>query len=1147
MITPNRFRQRCPRCARRQHVRDEVHPQPLVTAIPALLKMSKQVLNDSVGLVFDPWSWKARLVGAPPMLIKEEDDDSQPEPTHKVYHSGSPRPTKKALDSPPDLRRQGPRHDSATSIEDKSGKKTVHFIEPEHKPNLRSKADSLKLPTDRNKLELYEVVCPADDPPRVIDVNYDNKTNRWCIDESVTFPNREDMVAMICSKSVLRAIKSNVSIAGDLAPASSTSKPQFEINRLPDYGVMEAPKDDLAQLRASSHDLYHIGSLEEFLLHAHEDPQRVISASGGQYMRHWLIDLRELVTLLTKPDTGRKCESAFWKLFHRGFVEKVTLQLWGDGDPQPEQTADIENLDWTTWVRANKIMISKALRQDLDRALVFLLSGPVSESRWPPILHPKISIMSHRGITSGLAAQTQVGKAGPVGISTWMNPCSVQVDDGEVKPWVPSAKDPRPPLQTHHLIHASSPRPYPRPVDPPLPDEIVAQLLASRASKPRPFTLSRLPNDSQMDERLAPEQHGKGPRKLSEIGSLYSAMSVPAAGPSSLKLLSDDSIAGSDLTGKTAPTEENDSVTHGQAQAKVDYGRETGGLVEPGRNSTKASRKVHLNEKNAAARTARALRVPKAGTSAYECERLSLEEPDLTASRKRAVEVRERMAKSWAGAISQHGQTSDNAEPPTLDVDATEIFNWFPEFSYQLDEVLDAEHRLAISDSAADPDLEKRPEDRVMDRLPAESQLKRILREELNEEWAHSDGLYESLWRSGSRTTDIVKDPLPHFKMDARLAQLEGLSDNRRSQPIGRARLLNDRGNIVNSEMGMCKLQLEMANEAVMHLKRMLDVANKEATEAKKGRDSITRELEQMKEDLAQLKTPLHADAEGDQDPKATSRNIDRPQALCEDISSQWWSEEKEHDEAQFMPVQGGEGKTQPVPTSPTAVDVVSHSRPNDCVNGLRAESEQTSPTLDCQPPLKSADTGLCRDTSEVPPAWTPNGFDQIIAYADPSDGYRIEDTSQANCKVHGESDKVSSSNDTGGDQASSQADSESSAETIKFANTSGISPVDRDLPNGVARNDVPVNGAANKPQNPSNAIAVASSTFHEDIVNDTLVADSEDVPIDISVRGPGKATDLPSRDLLSARRKKRSDAIQARIPAKSASESVLSREVSPI
>lgn len=560
--TSSRSGQLCPRCASKPYVRERIYPQSLITAIPALVKMGKQVIGDSIGLVLDPWSWRARLVGTLPTTQKDKDSGPQPDPTHKAFLSDSTRRIPSDLRSQRNLDHQGLRSFSPAASKGKRGKKTVHFIEPDQNNKPSSGASNLKLPAEQTKIELYEVISPADDLPRIIDVDYDTNNNRWRMDESATFPDREDPVAVICSKSVLRAMKGDLSTT---ASASSTNQPLFQVNRLPDYGVIKNPEGGLAKLKASSHDLFHIGNLENFLLHTKQDPQHVISSSGGQYMKHWLIDLRQLITLFSDPDTRQKCKSAFWELFHCGFAEKVTLQLWGASDPQPEESADIETLDWTSWVKKYKGGISEALLQDLGRALAFFYSRTVTGSPWPAVLCPKMSIMSHKGITFASVTETKVDDGRkPVGV----DPCACYTDpippdelaqevpndaSISVEPWVPSAKDPRPPPPTPRFVHTLSPHPYPRNVVTALPKSVVTQLLSSRPSSSERYM--HTPPNPRPGGPLVSEKCLEKINKLSQKGPLNSATSVPLFRSSSPTLVSAVSVTSSDLTETPVPSE----------------------------------------------------------------------------------------------------------------------------------------------------------------------------------------------------------------------------------------------------------------------------------------------------------------------------------------------------------------------------------------------------------------------------------------------------------------------------------------------------------------------------------------------------------------------------------------------------------------
>ncbi|KAJ4388064.1 hypothetical protein N0V93_008669 [Gnomoniopsis smithogilvyi] len=1074
MNTASRSGQLCPRCAHRPHVPERVHPQPLLTAIPDLLSMSKQVIDNTVGLVLDPWSWRARLVGSPPTLRKHGDESFQIEPSHKACPSES---TKVSVG--------------------KRGKKTVQFVEPDHKKNGFSQAECVKSPAGPAKLELYEVVSPAGDIPRVINVNYDTNTNRWCIDESGTFPEREDPVAIICSKSALKAIEEyDTSIVRASTSGGSTSKPQFQVNRLPHYGVVKIFNGELAQLKASSHDLFHIGNLENFLLHTQQDPQRATSANEMQYMKHWLIELSQLRNMLSNPDIGRRCNSAFSELVRRGFVEKVTLQLWGADDPKPEASSDIETLNWITWVKMYKEKIPETLRRDLDQALVFFFAEAVVPSPWSLALKPEISIMSHKANTSGITTKARVtDDLKYSNVSLWSAPSHA---DSNPPKTLGKAGLNDTPTSTQQFVHASSPHPYPRPLEPTLPDALVARMLASGPSKlvRNVRTRPSLPTNARLGDAVASEKRVVSAYKLSDKVSLDSAKSVPPLGFSSPTIRSDESVASSNLTDNNVLGEEAASITDAQAPAKVDYGRETGGLVKPSECPTDATLKPQPYVKGAVAPIKRDVPSPVAGTSASEREQMYLGDPGVIDSRMRAAEIRSRATKSWTTALLQFGRNNEDAAPPVLDVDATGVD--YPEFSYQLDEALDAEQRLARSVSSTQNELSKRREEwaKELERLHNESQLKRELRKELAKEWALLDGIDNRPQGLGLKTTDMVQDALRYFKLDDGLAQIEGISDKGCIQPVENNRLSTNDDNAVKAEVGKCKRQLDMANEAVMYARRMLDTANKQARETKDRKDQKLKELEKMKEDLVQLKNSLYSYAEGDQVQADVLCTVDCPEALFKD-DFVW----KRKGEPHSVPNQGAEAQTggnpeQPMPTSLAPDDGsagIRRSTPqqsNGGINGLRV-TRNTPLTNDCQTSLL-ADARPC-DTSNHD-LLTPNNYDHPALRAGPPNGNNGGDSSPANGKVDTGSNHVVN-------RASSQADSDASREKIKFADTNGIPTVNEIAPNGFPRNSLPMDGTLTSGPKDCDDVCVADP---EEIPNGAKIAVAEHLSKDILAAGPG-------------------------------------------
>lgn len=753
--------QLCRRCARMPCERER---QPLFTAVPALAKMSKQILHDTIGLVLNPWTWKVRLYGTQSRTTQGRHSEYQRDATHKLYQFDSAR-NEINLDSQPGPSPRFLRSTSKPVHKSKPEKKTVHFLEPEHSEKRTSGPSRPKFTAERAKLELYEVVCPANDIPRVIDIDYDTRANRWCIDESHSFPDREDPVAMVCSRSVLRAMQFADSSTRRSTPANSTRMPQFKINRLPNHGVIKNPGGDLATLKASSHDLFHIGNLEKFLLHTHVYPQHVCLVNGGQYMKHWLIDLRQLGTVLSNSDIRQKCKSAFWDLVHHGVAEKVTLQLWGAGDFQPEASTDIETLDWATWVRLYRNQISETLCRDLDQALGFLQPDTVPGSSWPAAVHSSLSIMSHKGLTSGVTASAEMhdgrssihvepwyasspahdiapvemkqNNPGPTNASTILERCSTQKIDGSERLRTPYAKQSRIPQSTRPLPQPPGPHPYPRSVIPPL----------------RPWSPAFELQDSAGD---------------------------------------------SDFTDIDVPNEGDASGTHQRALAEVDYGKETGGLVEPV--------KLPVDEKRPTRNLTRLLKEPRAGTSAYDRLKGRFKDQGLVESRKLAL-------KSEI-APSRDDKIKDNAKP-------------YPAFSDQLDDALAAKQRLVQSLTATQQDLEKARQDWAKDQeiLHNAGLLKRDLRVDLEEKWA------------ASRLLEV----------HACLAQLDELC-NKVSE---RAKMSTENSDAVKDEMGQCEWRMEMASQQIM-LNAVVDKSRK----LERAKEVLAQAKDSLQSDMEQCQCP---------------------------------------------------------------------------------------------------------------------------------------------------------------------------------------------------------------------------------------------------------------------------------------------------
>lgn len=697
--------------------------------------MSKQILDDSIGLIRDPWNWKARLYGTQPRMLQDENSVYQRGGAHKVHQSDAAPPSKSSPAHRSRLSSRIPQPASIPSHESKREKKTVHFLEPEYNKKPTTGTSHRNLPAEPAKLELYEVVSPANDVPRIIDIDYDTKTNRWCIDESATFPDREEPVAMICSKSVLRAMQFADSFPGYSALASPTRMPQFQINRLPDYGVIKNPEGDLATRKASSHDLFHIGNLEEFLLHAYEDPQHVFSVTEGQYMKHWLIDLPQLVTILSNSDTRQKCKSALLDLVHHGIADKVTLQLWGASDPQPELSSDIETLDWATWVRSYRNKISKTLRHDLDRALGFLQTETVPGSSWPTSVHRKLSIMSHTGLTSTIISSMEMCDA---------------IKSTIIEPWSSPANG-----DSVHNVKRSNTVPS------------NAARFSERLSNHDEDRPARVQTPYTTNPRV-PQSTRPLPLAPGPLSDPYPPRTpIASSGPSCPASESQDLVR---LTAIDTPTCENSSRTHAQALAEVDYGTETGGLVDLNRPSDASA-----NEKRATQTLTWPLLEPRESTLAYERCKDHFDGPSLAKFGKRASQLRTLSMNLLKIRTSRNDKTKNNA-------------NCYPAFSTQLDEALTAKQRIIGASTAPRQDLEAARQEWLRDQeiIRIADLLKRDLRLALEQE------------RAASR----------QLEMDTSLAQLHNLCDEVSEKIIQSAEI----DNAVKDEMGLKKEQVDVVS-----------------------------------------------------------------------------------------------------------------------------------------------------------------------------------------------------------------------------------------------------------------------------------------------------------------------------------------------
>lgn len=1097
-----------------------VHPQPLITTIPALVNMGKQVIADSLDLFLDPFHWKTRLIGAP-LMHPDESGHSQSELTHKVFGFGARPAPKDKLEAQPDLRHQAPQSIRALRTKGKYEKKAVHFAEPGH---------------DKNP-ELYEAVLQADDKPRIIEVRYDSESNRWCVDSPATFPDREDPVTMLCSKSVLRAMTGD-NTKRDPHLFRSTSMPRFQVNRLPDSGATKRLDGDPATVRASSHDLFHIANLEEFLLHTHEDFERVVAASSGPYMKHWLISLRQLVTMLSKPDVQQKCKAAFWQLFRRGFAEKISIQLWDADDPQPERTEHIEELEWTTWVTANKTTMPQALRQDLVRALGFFHMGAVSDSSRTAILHPSLSIMSHKGITSALDTKTTIlegmesfetealsrpphtepiqleepGRADANRALALPEPFPTQEDEVAASPRVSSAKIPWSTHRSQHTVSAPGPRPYPRPLSPTLPDSVVDQFYATKSREaehqppPGPSRPSRplLPS-----EPLAQEQHFQPAQRLQASDSTASLppKSCRASSPTMGKFPSDADTS-LDLVEASPPRKDSASVIDGPELENVYRGTVPGALFTPSGDTSSPSLAVREGKKRAATLIEQALRGPESESSTYERRRIELSDPELAKSYERATKMFEHFTDSWRTAASKESMTRNNAALPSLDVDATGIGQ--TEFSNQIDDVLYAKQQLSRSVNLTPKYLEGISEAwlREQERLYNERWMKREWKSQLAKEWAHlnrsddgsevrhSEETENTMHAAEKASQHSTSEKMPAQKKETATGKIEFSSDEGRNQPLDNTNQPNspaeetclsddNQDHAVKAKIGTCVRQLQRADEAITHLRRMLDTAGERWEKANARGKQQDKALEKLKEELAQLRSSLRADAKEAQAPAEVFRTSDCPQALLEDRSQWSWDEALA---LRFESCTSAEGKDQSAPAAHAGKllapddgkatrrlrasqqsDADTNNDPASVIEPIKGEmtkEEHVSETVS----LNELD-GTYEDdgrivyspTIEVSPV-------QVIKTFPPSVN-SDEDIDHINSNADMESEKAAHGSSSGNDRDDSQANSHVSMDTAKFADSNDNPLADQAFPSGVIPTDdassgIPVADLADVPDN---------------------------------------------------------------------------------
>ncbi|KAF3763825.1 hypothetical protein M406DRAFT_75060 [Cryphonectria parasitica EP155] len=277
-----------------------------------------------------------------------------------------------------------------------------------------------RLPRELEALELYEAIFVPGDETEFIGVLYDKATKQWrstsMAHESPQLARlraREERVLVVCSRSLVQALslggcgKSMLTVNDQ--KRGLVLQHQTLVNRLPSgYEVLGFQAGELSGLRLSSHDVFHIQNLEDFLFHAARDAEAITAASGGAFLKSWLIPLPRLLGLMDDTAAQSTCKRGFWQLHHLGFATQVYLQLWDPGQWSPSDSLDdVEISDATTWFETYGQEMDSAMREAILNVLTFLLEPPPPPLPLPPAAAgtgsrsgPKIYIVSRSSMTA---------------------------------------------------------------------------------------------------------------------------------------------------------------------------------------------------------------------------------------------------------------------------------------------------------------------------------------------------------------------------------------------------------------------------------------------------------------------------------------------------------------------------------------------------------------------------------------------------------------------------------------------------------------------------------------------------------------------------------------------------------------------------
>lgn len=375
----------------------------------------------------------------------------------------------------------------------------VHTCSPHHDTCKKPASfgnTNLHLPSGMEDFDLYEAVLRPDDQLEFIGMLYDDKTNQWKLSPGSTkeagqqlarLQARDDPVLVICSRKLLQGLAQGAA-GKSMFTMANTQHGLITHHQTLVTKVHCAPRfhdGELLKIYLSGHDVFHIRNLKDFLLHINrsDNAAAVMAASGGAFMKSWLVTVLEILLILNQDVIHDECKEAFWKLYSCGFVSTIYIQIQDRDIPiKPNDCVNIEIKELKKWLKENGATPDAAVM----KTITFFLQPYTRVCEGTSSL-PEIHIVSSTKIISTLPLHTTT-LAHSVAVDT-----PAEISDGAISPF-----------QRHHHVSSQAkitsyepgiqnPHPYPHPPRPQVSDELWTALRNIVPLQAQPSNLHQFP------------------------------------------------------------------------------------------------------------------------------------------------------------------------------------------------------------------------------------------------------------------------------------------------------------------------------------------------------------------------------------------------------------------------------------------------------------------------------------------------------------------------------------------------------------------------------------------------------------------------------------------------------------------------------